>query len=303
METTSKPPALRAAVALPPVAVALSVLYVVVAQTAARLTAPGAVGTTLDVALVTVAGTLVVVFPVLWVGARTLDGLSGTAGHLGANGYAALLCVVVFWARIVPVGRGGKTIESPLPGPDTAVTVLLTVGLLVGVAASLWRAWTDETDEEDRSATRTADRPRPSGGGSVGRSTADADEESPPARPGRRTLLGVSGGVVVALVGGVAVGRDLAVDYGCCVPLVQFDYVYEGDTVTVTHAGGDTVDADNTGRLQVLVEEAVAATWPLPVSAGDEVSVSVAPGEVVEVVWYAPTGEQRQVLSDFTVPG
>ncbi len=278
--------------------VALSTLYVVVAQTTARLTTPGPAGTTFDAAIVAVGGTLVFVLPVLWVGARAVDGLSGPTGHLGANGYAAVLCLVVFWTRLVPAGRGGGTVGSPLPVSNATTAVVLTAGLAVGGAVSLWLAWSDDStatrqEEPRRSATRTADRP--------GSPDPDGDGRSTPPDLERRTALRMAGGVGVTVLGGVVVGRDLAVDYSCCIPLVQFDFAYDGGTTTVTHVGGDTITAENTRRLLVVVGDEETG-WPLPASAADFVTVDVAPGDTVEVIWVSPGGEQTQVLADFAVP-
>lgn len=84
-------------------------------------------------------------------------------------------------------------------------------------------------------------------------------------------------------------------------PQIRFDFETRdgGSTVTVTHAGGETVEADS---LFVVVD---GRTTPWPgageVAAGDQATVDAGAGASVRVVWRGPDGE-RATIGSFTVP-
>jgi hypothetical protein len=81
-------------------------------------------------------------------------------------------------------------------------------------------------------------------------------------------------------------------------PQASFDYEVGDGTVTVTHAGGDTFDRENTLRLYATVDgEETDFTDELPVSEGDSVTVSADPAETVRVVWVG--GERSQTVAAY----
>ncbi len=78
-----------------------------------------------------------------------------------------------------------------------------------------------------------------------------------------------------------------------------------GAELTVEHAGGDTIDASN---LEFDTSElSASASFPSSgeVSAGHTETVSIADsgdsGATVAVIWSADSGDQSQVLQDYTV--
>jgi len=86
-------------------------------------------------------------------------------------------------------------------------------------------------------------------------------------------------------------------------PRVDFDFEYDdAGEVTVTHAGGDAVEAENTDRLFVRSGDRPPFPWELPVRAGDAVTVEAARGDAVFVVWTAPDGGESVALGTFEVP-
>ncbi len=88
-------------------------------------------------------------------------------------------------------------------------------------------------------------------------------------------------------------------------PQVAFDFEYDADagTVSIAHQGGDAIEASNTERLEVRVNDGEdASEWELPVQAGDRTTVPASPGDTVRVVWVAPDDDVTQVLAEFEVP-
>jgi len=87
-------------------------------------------------------------------------------------------------------------------------------------------------------------------------------------------------------------------------PQAGFDFEYNdrNGTVVVTHAGGDTFTAENTGELYVAVDGERRRAWSPPVSAGDSVATTLTPGREVSVIWVAPGGGESQVIGTFASP-
>lgn len=313
-ETTdvSRERRLRAVVALPLVALGLVVPFTGTAQQTRRLSAAPFFSVSVDSLVTTVALTLCLVLPLLWVGVRTLSGGGSTRGQVGAYLYA-LGAYLVAWplggsfggllfSFVVGTGGAPTHVEWSVGvlHPFLVTSVLLVGGLLVGIPASRRLARLDAATRERHPSARTSGSGVSGGVGDTG--PTDDDTSSPP-MPERRALLGVTGAVGVSLLGGVGVGRELSVEYdSASYPQVAFDFEYDSNAgeVTVTHAGGDSVTQDHPGRLAVTVNGASERRWSRPVVAGDTTTVGAAPGDTVRVVW--EWGTESLVIGAYDVP-
>lgn len=87
------------------------------------------------------------------------------------------------------------------------------------------------------------------------------------------------------------------------VPAVAFGFGYDGETITVTHEGGDTVEGRNlTVRLG---GEPTGAQFEGSVSAGDRITVDASgygSGDALRIVWQSPDGDASAVLAEYTLP-
>ena len=137
--------------------------------------------------------------------------------------------------------------------------------------------------------------------------------------------------VTAILVGGSSVMFLQLADDPAPVPQTRFQFSYDGDAVTVTHGGGDTVTATNTGELVVVIDGANGqqrVTWAGTdggvvdvtageLSAGDSlvidgttgadtgdrtVSFTLQQGDVLRLIWTAPSGGSTAELARETVP-
>lgn len=83
----------------------------------------------------------------------------------------------------------------------------------------------------------------------------------------------------------------------------QFDYDPDAGSVSITHQGGDTFNENNTAALRYGAQ-GDRREWPLPVSAGDEVTVEggLSSGDDVVVVWSAPDADRTAVVGQYRVP-
>ena len=108
-------------------------------------------------------------------------------------------------------------------------------------------------------------------------------------------------GIVVALgavVGGAVLG--LGVGIGDTAPNAQFDASYdaEGETLTVTHVAGDTVDAD-----RLTYTEGFDGEFTGEVTAGDSADFEGDnAGETFEIQWTSDNGETSSVLFSYDIP-
>ncbi len=139
--------------------------------------------------------------------------------------------------------------------------------------------------------------------------------------------------VTAILVGGSSVMFLRLADDPAPVPQTRFQFSYDADAdaVTVTHGGGDTVTATNTGELVVVIDGANGqqrVTWAGTdggvvditageLSAGDSVTIdgttgadtgdrtvsfTLQRGDVLRLVWTAPSGGSTAELARETVP-
>jgi ElaB/YqjD/DUF883 family membrane-anchored ribosome-binding protein len=89
--------------------------------------------------------------------------------------------------------------------------------------------------------------------------------------------------------------------------LFEFYYADTGDRLTITHGGGDSIDASQltvrgeglaaTGTWRALDGEASAGGDPVAVTAGDRVAVGADGDYRVEVVWESADGTATEVLA------
>lgn len=108
--------------------------------------------------------------------------------------------------------------------------------------------------------------------------------------------------VFAAIVGSFVLGVGSTADVPVA-PQVEFEVEYGivdgGPAATVTHDGGDAIDAD---AVEVRVGDGRAG-WPDDdgdVTAGDEVTVPVSPGTTLRVVWLGD--DEPAVLFDDETP-
>ena len=83
-------------------------------------------------------------------------------------------------------------------------------------------------------------------------------------------------------------------------PQASFTFNVNDGNTTITHDGGDTLQAAN---VNVLVAGTDAgATWsPTPIAAGSSTSVSATSGQEIRVVYTNDNG-QTSTLASYTVP-
>ncbi|MFC6953798.1 type IV pilin N-terminal domain-containing protein [Halorubellus litoreus] len=84
------------------------------------------------------------------------------------------------------------------------------------------------------------------------------------------------------------------------VPQASFDYSYSGSTVTVTHAGGDDIEASN---LKVQADGGKQSVSCGPCAAGDTLySGATGSTSTIQVIWTSPSGDSSNVISESEVP-
>lgn len=90
------------------------------------------------------------------------------------------------------------------------------------------------------------------------------------------------------------------------VPDVSFAFELGDSTVTVTHNGGERLDEDNTGAVQILregEEETFLTGWDLPIEEGDSTSAQgrFESGQTIIVRWLTPDQEEFADVDTFDV--
>lgn len=86
------------------------------------------------------------------------------------------------------------------------------------------------------------------------------------------------------------------------VPQASFDFDYDAGTVTVTHAGGDTYDAD---AVEVYVGGERRGTWSDLAAAqriepGSQLRIDdVASGDRIRLVWNGPEGDRSTTVASY----
>ena len=87
------------------------------------------------------------------------------------------------------------------------------------------------------------------------------------------------------------------------VPAVAFRFEYDGETITVTHEGGDTVEGAN--LTMRLGGDPTDTQFEGTVQAGDSVTVDASgygSGDVLRVVWQSPDEDASAVLAEYELP-
>lgn len=114
--------------------------------------------------------------------------------------------------------------------------------------------------------------------------------------------------ILAALVGGFVLG--VGQDQGPA-PRANFDFDWDGSSLTIIYEGGDSFTTDNTGNLSVVADSGRNAwsgggnwTSAAPVTAGDSYQPGfVTSGDTVRIIWTSPDGEDQFILGRFKVPG
>jgi flagellin-like protein len=105
--------------------------------------------------------------------------------------------------------------------------------------------------------------------------------------------------ILAAVIGTFVLG--LGDQVSATSPQAQFTFDSDGaGNVTVTHDGGDTIDANN---LDVRVDDSSATTqFSGDVSAGSSITVNATSDEIVRVVWTSPSDDSTATIGRFDVP-
>ncbi|MFC7058623.1 hypothetical protein [Halovenus salina] len=117
----------------------------------------------------------------------------------------------------------------------------------------------------------------------------------------------VAGATMTSLGATVGLAGCLGGGDGDDVPDASFVFEVEGTTLTVTHDGGDALDEDNAGGVQILREtddgEALLQGWGLPVEEGDSVEVNgqFASGQTIIVRWFTADQEEFADISTYDI--
>ncbi|KTG09573.1 hypothetical protein AUR64_16420 [Haloprofundus marisrubri] len=111
--------------------------------------------------------------------------------------------------------------------------------------------------------------------------------------------------ILAAVIGTFVLG--LGDQVGNSAPQASFDFSYNDDSVTITHAGGATV---NTSTLSLRVggddvsSELKASEDGTDISSGEALAtgVTVEPGDTVTLVWNNPAGGSTTIIAESTAP-
>lgn len=125
-------------------------------------------------------------------------------------------------------------------------------------------------------------------------------------RPNAVHVVGAGVAAVVLVAGvGVVVPLVFTTSSCACQPGTTVDFSYDAgnDTVRGVHAGGETFDANDTERLEIVVDGETTGTVELPFGPGDAFDVPALDGdEELRVVWVGPDEDERSIVSTFEVP-
>jgi FlaG/FlaF family flagellin (archaellin) len=139
---------------------------------------------------------------------------------------------------------------------------------------------------------------------------ADRDEEQPFVLALFLVVLAAVVGTFVLGLGSSTSGSNSASGSARAAPQVAFSFEYSGDTqlVTITHDGGDSVEAS---ELQVAYESdgsTAVERWQDDddgtVTAGDSFTTSrpIDSGGTLRIIWQSSDGSSGAVLGEFTAP-
>jgi hypothetical protein len=105
-------------------------------------------------------------------------------------------------------------------------------------------------------------------------------------------------------VTGVVVTNGSSGDTSPTVPNVAWGFEYDSgaEELTITHEGGDTVEASQLDLVVDAADQTTSSPFEGDVSAGDSVTVEAPPSAVVRVVWTAEDGDSSAVLARWNGP-
>lgn len=114
----------------------------------------------------------------------------------------------------------------------------------------------------------------------------------------------VAGATTISL--GAAVGLAGCLGGDDDIPDVSFTFDLDDNQMTITHDGGDGLDEDNTGAVQILRsngDETLLGDWELPVEEGGSVTVDgrFESGQTVIVRWLTPDQEEFADLTTYEI--
>jgi len=221
-------------------------------------------------------------------GALGAADLHAAAAAPAIDGVAALAVGVDFTTR-GPVVRARVTGSEGAPARAEALDALAAAGLPVAAL--------------DPFAVRDGDDLALYAG------VADRDDEQPFVLALLLVVLAAVVGTFVLGLGSSTSGSSSGGGSAREVPQVAFSFEYSADTqrVTITHDGGDSVEAN---ELQVVYESdgsRAVERWQDDdgrVTAGDSFTTSrpIASGATLRVVWQSSDGNSGAVLGEFTAP-
>jgi flagellin-like protein len=122
--------------------------------------------------------------------------------------------------------------------------------------------------------------------------------------------------ILAAVIGTFVLGLGGSVQQNAPQASFTYDYNETANNLTITHDGGDQIDAD---RLSIVgnglgsndVTDVTNAgsnslrsgeSWPADVGAGNSVTVETATSGTVRVVWASQNGENTATLGKFELP-
>ena len=108
--------------------------------------------------------------------------------------------------------------------------------------------------------------------------------------------------ILAAVIGTFVLGLGDQVSTTAPQAQFSFDYDQSGDTVTITHDGGDTIQSD-----QLTISNSNASVSDQTFAAGDVSSGSSQTidgysGDTIRVVWSSPSDDSTATIGRFEVP-
>jgi flagellin-like protein len=106
--------------------------------------------------------------------------------------------------------------------------------------------------------------------------------------------------ILAAVVGSFVLGLGSS---SSVAPQASFDFDYDGTEVTITHDGGDTIDADDL-TVTGSSSDAILVATADDISAGDKLvdAQTVTSGETIRVVYNDPNNDKSAVLATSVAP-
>ncbi|MFA9516328.1 type IV pilin [Halopenitus sp. H-Gu1] len=110
--------------------------------------------------------------------------------------------------------------------------------------------------------------------------------------------------ILAAVIGTFVLGLGDSVQQ--TTPQASFDFEWDTpttDEVTITHEGGDTLNSENSGSIDINSDSGSSSGWTLDISAGDSTTYSgYSSGDTVRVIWTSPDGSSSATIGSSTAP-